>query len=185
VSVATKVQLVQQVQADVGLGPALRAVGLARSTWYYRVSHGQPYEARYTALDAPLERIARTHPEYAYRRTATELRETWGLGVNQKVVRRLHRLWGLPLLRGTRSPRPSAVRQVIASAGGRANLVAELATIGPLAVVYTDFTELVYAGGKAWLMALVDHASKVVPSWAVGAHADTALALAAWRRARH
>lgn len=176
--------LVQQVQGAVGLSPALSALGLARSTWYYRVRQPRPYEARYAALRAPLERIARTHPEYGYRRTAAELREAYGVRVNHKVVRRLHRLWGLPLLRRTRPPRPSAVRQVIVTAGARANLVATLETIGPLAVLYTDFTELVYAAGKAWLMALVDHTSKVVPGWAVGAHADTALALAAWRRAR-
>lgn len=124
------------------------------------------------------------HPDYGYRRTATELREAHGLVVNQKVVRRLHRLWDLPLLRRTRAPRPSAVRQVIASVGARANLVAGLAAIGPLEVLYTDFTELRYAAGKAWLMALVDHRSKVVPGWSVGTQADTPLALAAWRRAR-
>jgi hypothetical protein len=149
-----------------------------------RVRHGQPYEARYPALRAPLERIARAHPEYGYRRTTTELREAHGLAVNHKVVRRLHRLWELPLVRTTRPPRPSAVRQVIAAAGPRANLVAGLAAIPPLAVLYTDFTELRGGNGKAWLMTFVDHATKVVPGWALGAQADTALALAAWRRAR-
>ena len=137
------------MQGDVGLGLALRALGLARSTGYYRVCHPRPYEARYAALRAPLERIARTHPEYGYRRTATELRAGLGIHVNHKVVRRLHRLWGRPLLRRPRAPRPSAVRQVIVRAGGRANLVATLEMIDPLAVRYTDFTELRYAAGKA------------------------------------
>ena len=76
------------------------------------------------------------------------------------------------------------MRQAITAAGARANLVAALTAIAPLVVLYTDFTELVYAQGKAWLMTLVDHTSKVVPGWALGAHADTALALAAWRRAK-
>jgi hypothetical protein len=35
------------------------------------VRHWQPYEARYHALRAPLERMARAHPEYGYRRTTT------------------------------------------------------------------------------------------------------------------
>jgi putative transposase len=182
--VAAKVELVRQVRGAFGLGPALAAVELARATWYYRQQRPEPYAARYAALRRPLERIARLHPEYGYRRATTELREAHGVHVNHKVVRRLHQLWGLPLLRGTRPPRPSAVRQAITQAGGRANLVTGLSTIRPLAVLYTDFTELAYAGGKAWLMALVDHRSKVVPGWAVAARADTALALAAWRRAR-
>jgi putative transposase len=182
--VAAKVALVRQVRSTGALGPALAAVGLARSTWYYRVEHPEPYATRYAALRGPLERIARAHPEYGYRRTTTELRETLGHRVNQKVVRKLHQLWGLPVLRRARPPRPSAVRRVITQAGGRANLVAGLAAIEPLAVLYTDFTELAYAGAKAWLMAFVDHQSKVVPGWALAARADTALAVAAWRRAR-
>jgi transposase InsO family protein len=182
--VATKVALVRGVQRTFGLGPALAAVGLARSTWYYRRREGVSYAGRYAALRAPLERIARAHPDYGYRRTTTELREVEDRVVNQKVVRRLHRLWDLPLLRRTQAPPPSGVRQVITAAGHQANLVAGLTAVAPLAVLYTDFTELRYAAGKAWLMTLLDHGSKVILGWALGPQADTALALAAWRRAR-
>lgn len=181
---ATKVTLVQDVRRAFGLGAALAAVGLARSTWYAHQHASPPYALRYAALRAPLERIARAHPDYGYRRTTTELCEAEDVVVNQKVVRRLHQLWDLPLLRRTHAPRPSGVRQVITDAGGRANLVAALDAIGPLAVLYTDFTALRYAAGKAWLMTLLDHVSKVVLGWALGPQADTALALAAWRRAR-
>lgn len=181
---ATKVGLVRGVQRRFGLGPALAAVGLARSTWYYRQRKPVPYATRYAALRGPLERIARTHPDYGYRRTTTELQEAEGLVVNQKVVRRLHRLWDLPLLRRTQAPPPSGVRQVITAAGAQANLVAGLTAIAPLGVLYTDFTELRYAAGRAWLMTLLDHGSKVVLGWALGPHADTALALTAWRRVR-
>lgn len=183
-SVAAKVALVREVQETTSLGLALRILGLARSTWYYQPQRVPPYEARYASLQRPLEQIARAHPEYGYRRTTTELEEALGRVVNQKVVRRLHQLWDLPLLRQTHVPPPSGVRQVLTQAGTRANLVAARAAIAPLQVLYTDFTELRYARGKAWLMALVDHASKVVAGWALGAHADTRLALTAWRRAR-
>ncbi len=181
---AAKVALVREVEGAVGLGLALRTIGLARSTWYYQPHRAPPYERRYASLQQPLERIARAHPEYGYRRSTTELEELLGRVVNQKVVRRLHQLWDLPLLRQTHVPPPSGVRQVLTQAGERANLVAGLAAIAPLQVLYTDFTELRYARGKAWLMALVDHVSKVVAGWALGAHADTSLALTAWRRAR-
>jgi putative transposase len=169
--VAANVGLIQQLQGQVELAVAPRAIGLARSTWYYRVHDCEPYGERYRGLRAPLERIARAHPEYGYRRTTTELREAHGVAVNQKVVRRLHCLWDLPLVCGTRPPRPSAVRQAITAVGARANLVAGLRAISPLAVLYTDFTQLPYARGKAWLMTFVDHTSKVAPGWAVGAQA--------------
>lgn len=183
-SVTAKVQLVEHIQAVAGLAAALRVLELPRSTWYYRAQHPRPYEERHAALRAPLERIARTHPDYGYRRTTTELCEQLDRPINQKVVRRLHRLWDLALLRRVQPPPPSGVRRVLTEAGSRINLVRPGLRIDPLGLLYTDFTELVYGGGKAWLMTLVDHVTKVSPGWALGHSTDTALALRAWRRAR-
>jgi len=183
-STAIKVERVKSVQTEFGLAPALAVLGLPRATWYYRAAHPSPYEERHARWRKPLEQIACAHPEYGYRRTTTELSERLGVAINTKVVRRLHQCWGLPLMRQTRPPRPSGLRQVITAAGDRVNLLAQLEDVGPLEALHTDFTELVYAGGKAQLMALVDHTSKVVPGWALGPHADTALALRAWTAAR-
>jgi putative transposase len=178
------VELVQQTQDEFGLAPALAAVGLPRSTWYYRTSARRTYAVRYAHLRGPLEAIARAHPAYGYRRTTAELLETYGAAVNHKVVQRLHRLWGLPLVRGVKPPRPSGVRSVLSAVGARANLLTPRVAIGPLEVLHTDFTELVCAAGKAQLMVLLDHTSKVVPGWALGARPDTGLALAAWATAK-
>jgi transposase InsO family protein len=54
-------------------------------------------------------------------------------------------------------------------------------------VAYTDFTELIYAGGrrKAYLIPILDHTSKVVLGWAVGERAVTSLALEAWEQTKH
>jgi putative transposase len=183
-SVAAKVALVRQAPRAVPLGTVLDVVCLGRSTWYAQRQKQPPYGVRYAPLRAPLERIARTHPDYGYRRTTTELREADGVVINAKVVRRLHQLWDLPLLRRTHVPAPSALRRVITQAGPHANLVAGLTAIAALAVLYTDFTELRYVAGKAWLITLLDHRSKAVLGWALGLHADTTLALGAWRRAR-
>ncbi len=180
---AAKATLVREVQAEFGLGPALAALGLPRSTWYYQASRAT-YEERHADLRRPLEAIARQHPEYGYRRAKSELDARVGRAVNRKVVQKLHRHWDLPLLRRTRAPAPSALRELVIEAGGRVNLLAQLEAIGPLALLHTDFTELVYANGKAELIAFVDHASKVVPGWAVGERGDTELALRAWAAAK-
>jgi transposase InsO family protein len=113
------------------------------------------------------------------------LREVYGQAVNHKVVQRLHQAWDLPLIRGTRRPKPSGIRQAITAAGGRINQVAGRGAIRAFEVAYTDFTELVYAEArrKAYLMPIIDHASKLVLGWAVGAHAQTSLALEAWGQA--
>jgi hypothetical protein len=182
---AEKVARVAAVQADFGLAPALAAVDLPRATWYYQQRSVRPYAERYADLRGPLEAIARAHPGYGYRRMTVELQQAYRRPVNHKVVQRLLQAWDLPLIRSIRRPRPSGVRQALQAAGEQANLVAGLTIRRPAEVLYTDFTELVYANGrrKARLMPLLDHVSKVVWGWAVGPHAVTGLALQAWQAA--
>jgi len=184
-SVAMKVQLARAAVAQYGVAPVLAVLELPRSTWYYQQSSRLSYEAKYAHLHAPLVAIARQYPEYGYRRATVELRQAYGERRNRKVVQRLHRLWELPLLRGSRRPKPSGIRRAITSAGARANLLLQLETIRVLEVFYTDFTELIYAGGrgKAHLIPILDHVSKLVLGWAVGRRAVTELALSAWERA--
>jgi putative transposase len=181
-----KVALVVAAIGEHSLSAALAALELPKSTWYYHQRQKVNFVERYAHLQPALEEIARQHPAYGYRRTTTELHETYQEHVNHKVVQRLHQLWGLALLRTTRAPKPSGIRQVIVAAGERVNLLAQMKTIEPLAVLHTDFTELRYAGGtqKAYLMPIIDHASKVALGWAVGDSANRALALTAWRRAK-
>lgn len=178
-----KVQRVAAVLPEYRLNAALTVIGLPKSTWYYHQQAKVDYADKYHHLHPLLEEIARHHPAYGYRRTTSELQDTYGEHVNHKVVQRLHRLWGLSLLRSTRSPRPSGIRQAIIAAGDRINLVAQLETIDPIEVLYTDFTELPYASGsqKAYLMPLLDHASKIIMGWAIGERANRSLALQAWQ----
>jgi transposase InsO family protein len=181
-----KVKLIASVAGEYSLSSALAAVGLPKSTWYYHQRQRVDYSAKYAHLQPTLEEIARQHPEYGYRRTTTELHETYQERVNHKVVQRLHQLWGLALLKTTRAPKPSGIRQIIIATGSRVNVVAQLEEIEPLDVVYTDFTELRYAGGtqKAYLMPIIGHASKFAFGWAIGKNANRSLALMAWDRAK-
>jgi len=181
-----KVKLVASVVGEYSLSSALAAVELAKSTWYYHQRQKVDYGAKYVHLQPALEEIARQHPEYGYRRTTTELHETYQERVNHKVVQRLHQLWGLALLRTTRAPKPSAIRQVIVAAGTRVNVLAQMEDIEPLDVLHTDFTELRFAGGtqKAYLMPIIGHVSKLAFGWAVGESTNRTLALQAWRQAK-
>lgn len=185
-STEQKVALAHQARGAYELGAVLAAVELPRSTWYYRRKHGRAYTEKYDYLHDPLEGIARHNPEYGYRRTTVELRESYGLKINHKVVQKLHQAWDLPLLRSVKPPKPSGIRRVITAAGGRIDLKAGKTGIGLFEVAYTDFTELPYANGrrKAYLIPIIDHASKMVLGWAVGERAVTALALEAWERAK-
>jgi putative transposase len=181
-----KVALVQAVKDRHGLNCALAAVDLPKSTWYYHQNDKVDYEEKYGHLKPILETIAREYPEYGLPRIMTELRDVHDCPVNHKVVERLLRLWDLRILRGTRRRKPSGVYQAILEAGELANLVAQMEEIGLFEVVYTDFTEILYANGdkRAFLMPIIGHASKIAFGWAVGESDNTPLALRAWERAK-
>jgi len=181
-----KVALVEGVWETYGLKPALQAVGLPKSTWYYHQKHKVDYEEKYAYLKPVLEEIALDHPEYGVPRIMPELRDTYDIHLNHKVVERLLGIWELSIVRSAHRPEPSAVQRAITEAGDQANLVAQMDNIGLFQVIYTDFTELSFANGhrKAFLMPIIGHASKMAYGWAVGESADTTLALRAWERAK-
>ena len=181
-----KVSLVEAAKDDYGLNRALAAVELPKSTWYYHQQCKVAYEEKYADLRRTLEAIAHQYPEYGLPRIMAELRTNHQCHVNHKVVERLLRTWDLRILRHTRRPRPSGTQQAIAEVGEHANLVAQMPEIGLFEVLYTDFTELVFANGdrKAHLMPIVGHGSKLVFGWAVGERSNTQLALQAWERAK-
>jgi putative transposase len=180
-----KVDLVAGALDEFGLKTVLSAVELPRSTWYYQRSERRTYEEKHADLHRPLNQIAREHPEYGYRRATTELQEAHGIDVCEEVVRRLHQQWSLALARAIKPPKPSEIRRIITEVGGRCNLIAGLEVIAPLKVLVTDFTELVYMTGKAYLMPLVDHVSKLVVGHAVGPSPTKELALEAWKSTLH
>lgn len=181
-----KVALVETVKGTYGLNLALAAIDLPKSTWYYHQKHKTAYEEKYAYLFPILEEIARDHPAYGVPRIMPELRDEYHIDINHKVVERLLGVWDLSILRSTHRPRPSSVQKAITGAGELANLVAQMDEIGLFQVVYTDFTELLYAGGrrKAILMPLIGHVSKMAFGWAVGHNRGTLLALQAWERAK-
>ena len=74
-SVSQKVELVEGIAGEYGVCKPCELLELNRSTLYARRRQVR-YEVKYQHLREPLETIARHHPEYGYRRTCCELRET-------------------------------------------------------------------------------------------------------------
>ena len=181
-----KVTLVETAKDTYGLNLTLAAIDLPKSTWYYHQKHKVAYEDKYAELFPILEEIVRAHPEYGVPRIMPELCDEHHIDVNHKVVERLLGIWDLSILRSTHRPRPNSVQTVITEAGELANLVVQMDEIGLFQVVYTDFTEILYADGdrKAMLMPIIGHVSKMAFGWAIGQSRGTALALQAWEYAK-
>ena len=181
-----KVQHVREAREEgTRLEPALRAVELARSTWYYHRNQKGDYEEKYEWLRPLLEEIIRENSGYGVPRIKRTLEESYGHTVNHKVLRRLLRMWDLSLRRNTQKPDADGVRSAIRTAGSQADLVTGRDDIEPFEVTVTDFTELHYAGGtrKARLMPLIGHETKMVYGWALGPERNGRVAIRAWERA--
>ena len=183
-----RIELVATHREEHGLNACLRALGVSKGTWHYRMRNGSKAaerEASDRALREPIVEIIRSHPSYGYRRIRPDLEEVLGETVNDKRLRRLLNKWELNVHRTVARSRPSEVRRILEEAEGHLNLLGGRQP-GPLEVLSTDFTELRYAGGtrKAWLMAMVDVDSAWAPGWAVGPSANRRLALRCWSEAR-
>lgn len=174
-----------QHREEHGLNRCLKAIGLPKSTYYYRKNRPDKPSEEEQKLMTCVREIIQEHSSYGYRRILPELEERTGQTVNHKRLRRLlsgHEL-GLPRQVSRRNPSP--VQGILGDAAGQLNLVAGLDP-APLEAFSTDFTELTYAGGnrKAYLMAVVDLESKYVPGWAVGPSANRKLAMRCWEQVR-
>lgn len=97
-----KVELVAAVWETHGLAPALAAVELLKSTWYYHRRHKVSYEEKYAHVRPLLEKIACEHPAYGIPRITAELPDTYDQVINHKVVQRPLPSWDLALLRSVR-----------------------------------------------------------------------------------
>lgn len=167
----------------------LRATGLPKSTYYYRINHQGPSKEDQQMM-THIREIIREHPDYGYRRILPELRERTGEQINHKRLRRLLSTRELGLPRCLPKAEPSPAREILKEASGQLTLVEEYLGTDhepePLEVFSTDFTELAYAGGqrKAHLMAVIDVGSRCALGWAVGSSANRELALQCWEQVR-
>jgi putative transposase len=168
-----KVQIVKDNAKRYGLNTTLEAIGLPKSTWYYWKNKKVDEEEKHAHLRQPLIEILRDNSSYGYSRILPDLKER-GYPLGETVLRRVLRMWDLSLQRWAGKPRPSVPR-----GGHGMNLVVGIEKPEPLQVFYTDFTTLKYANGnkKAYLMALVDDATKWAIGWSVGFRPNTELAL--------
>lgn len=181
-----KVQIVSWAHQEYGLNQSLKALGLAKSTWYYYQRQKKSFEEKYSHLRDDLLETAENHPEYGYRRTTAELRDTYGYQINHKLVAKLNQCWDLPIIRKVKKPKANTITKTIKQAGDKANLAAQIESPDLYQVCYTDFSEIIYADGfkKAQFMPILEHASKHVSGWVISQHDDTQAAMIAWFEAK-
>jgi len=145
-----------------------RALGVPRSTLYYRPKGPNPEEA---VLRGRLRELAGAWPRYGYRRLAALLRGE-GFGVGEKRVRSLMRREGLLLTRKPLKPRTTLPE-------GVPNLLLGLEVTGFHQVWVADLSYAVLGEGVAYLAVVMDLHTRKILGVALGPRLSQGLALAA------
>jgi putative transposase len=171
-------ELLEEHRSTYGLNRCLEAVGLSKGTWYYRLHSKPGQRTRDEMLKERIVEVIEENPGYGYRRIGRELAERHTQRVNHKRLRRVLNSYELGLRRCLPRSKPSEVQQLVATAGGSADLV-KGRSFEVLEAFCTDFKELLYDGGakKAHLMVMLDLKSRWVGGWCVGNGRNRCVAL--------
>lgn len=173
--------IVSKSREEHGLNKCLEAIGLAKSTFYYRKNEYQHENPEDERLKEGIIDIIAEHPDYGWRRILPDLRQHTGEVINHKRLKRLLREYDLGLARQVQQNKPSPLREIVREADDSVDLV-NGRDWDLLEVLSTDFTELTYDNGykKAYLMAMIDIESRVIFGWALGKSPNRELALTCW-----
>ena len=161
----------------MGVNAVCRLVGISKKSYYRSVAPEQRLEAKYRHLRETIEQIIGRNPGYGYRRISQALRQEYRIVVNDKLLKRLLRLWGLQLRRTIRKPARSYVYRLLEFLGRRANLLFRFKVSGCLEVVVSEVTEIIYRAGKAYLAVHLDQFGKLVLGWSLSIHPDVSLVM--------
>ncbi len=115
-SVDEKLALVEAHRHQYGLNACLRALGVSKGTWHHRPHRGDAAE-KDAALKAAVVAIIAQHPAYGYRRILEALAASSAEPINHKRLRRVLKTYELGLLRCLPATKPSAVHQLLETAG--------------------------------------------------------------------
>lgn len=171
-----RIDIVRELRGEHGLNFCLEAFSVPRTT-FFRRERQLGRKSKDDAVINAIREIIVAHPGYGWRRLQTELFDAYDLRVNHKRLKRLMRAHALGLPRHVVQKRRTGPAGLLEHHTGDIDLVRGR-TFGPLEAFSTDFTEVVYAGGrKAWLMAIVDLNSKLVPGWRLGPSRNRPLAI--------
>lgn len=160
-------------------------VGLTKQSYYNnRDKRPGSFRNKYRRVEKVIRKILRKNPWYGYRRIKIALKKQ-GIIINHKALRNLLKAANIKLMRRYRRKSKSGVEVILEELGDKVNLVKKLTNIKLFQVVFTDFTEIVFAYGKrtTWLIVYLEAVSKKVIGYGLG-RATTKNALIAYRQAR-
>ena len=169
-------QVIEHRASSLPVDDGCRLASVPRSG-YYRQQ--QQVKCPADPLVAELREICKDHVRYGYRRVTKELHRR-NIQVNHKRVLALMRKENLLCRKRRRFVRTTDSAHALRI---YPNLVPSLVLTGPNELWVADMTYVRLAQGFAYLAVILDAFSRRAIGWAISAHIDTSLSLAALRMA--
>lgn len=174
-------------RSGYGLNYCLKSIGLNKQTYFnHKTRHPCSLKTKYREIEKAIRKILIKNPGYGYRRLLIAL-EKDSHHINHKTLRKLLKETKLGFLqRKNRIRRKSGIEKILDELGAKVNLIKKLEGIKLFQVLYTDFTELVYAHGskKTNLIVYLEAISKRILGYHIGP-GNTVSALTAYRKAKN
>jgi len=135
-----------------------------------------------------ISKIIKDNPCYGYPRIKKALKEKYGEVINHKLLLKLLKLWGLGLKRKISRKKKNWITRVLDFLQSRANLLRRLEKQGKITncfqVVVSDFTQIIFKGGRAYLAVHLDYFGKMVYGWSLSLNPNQDLVIESFKRAR-
>jgi transposase InsO family protein len=168
------VRVVGALRGEFPLSDLLDYVGLARSTYYYRMSH--PHVDHL----ADARRLVRLVFEgsggaYGYRRVTAALERDCGVRLDRKTVAKVMRQEGLRA-KGRRKRGYNSYKGTVGKVAPNV-LARDFSTERPLTKLASDITQFVVGDSRVYLSPLVDLYNGEVVSWRIGPSPNMGLVL--------
>ena len=170
-----KVEAVSALREEgYGLGCLLECAGLARSSYYYALSHPKA-PTRPELWEAAAEIFSRTANGCGHRQIAMCLRAEQGVRIAYKTVLKMMREMGIScgIRRETDYHRYNSYRGKVGKTFE--NVIGrDFAADGPWEKMGTDVTEFKQPWGKAYFAPVYDFGSKEIVAWSTSLHPNMA-----------
>lgn len=166
-----------------GVNRICQLTGISKASYYGSVNPAGRFETKYQGVKTLVEKTIERHQEYGIKRLKKELEETHGLTIGRDTLGKLLNIWGLSLKRKVKTKRPNLIQKILLALASRANLLIRTKVTAPFQALSSDFTELIFKGGKAYFCVHKDVLGQLVYGWSLGLTMEAGLTITSLKMA--
>lgn len=160
-----------------GVNRIVMLLGISKATYYQAQNPVDNFEKKYLNIKSFIEKVIKDNSAYGVDRIKAELWDTYQIKVGRDTLGKLLKLWRLSLKRKVTKKHPNLIQKILLALSSRANLLIRIALTAPFQAITSDMTELLFAGGKAYLCVHKDAYGQMIYGWSLGLTQDTDLVI--------